>query len=298
MDSLAKLYVQRLNLQNAIFSRIDHEDALVAIVYRVVQPGSPEQILKICTRPHDYLCEVYFLRRFAGILPVARIVQLVQPENGIDGAILMECLPGNLLEWKDFNGQLAYEIGSLLAHIHLSRVSGYGDLVQAESLSPDPRYHFTLKFEEGLAECESHLPAVLFKQCCRYFDTHIDLIASVDGPCIIHRDFRPGNLIVYEDKLQGIIDWASARAGFAEEDFCSLEHRQGQAAPSSKRSFLAGYASIRPLPDYKALMPLLRLSKAVASVGFTVKRRTWESSGAHLYQFNRQFLETFFHKED
>ncbi len=99
-------------------------------------------------------------------------------------------------------------------------------------------------------------------------------------------------MIVYEGKLQGIIDWASARAGFAQEDFVPMEHGEWLIDPKSRKAFVAGYASIRPVPDYEAMMPLLRLSKAIATVGFTVKHGTWNSSHARIYQFNRHFLET------
>ena len=91
------------------------------------------------------------------------------------------------------------------------------------------------------------------------------------GLALVHRDFRPGNLMIYDGKLEGIIDWSSGRAGFAEEDFCSLEHGEWTLDPDQKASFLAGYATIRPVPNYATIMPLLRLSKAIASIGFTVR---------------------------
>ena len=121
---------------------------------------------------------------------------------------------------------------------------------------------------------------------------------SVDGPCIVHRDFRPGNLLIHNGKLQGIIDWAGARASFAEEDFCSLEHGEWSNNLNIKKSFLSGYASIRSVPDYNRLLPFLRLNKAIATIGFTVKRETWKNSSAPLYQYNRQYLETLFKHED
>lgn len=293
MDLIA-LYQQRFNLQSAAFSRIDHDDAMVAIVYKITQSPSTELILKICTRTSDYLREVYFLNHFAGKIPVARIIQVAEPETGINGAILMECLPGALLTATDFTDALAFQMGSYLAQIHLNRVSGYGDLTRPQTLSNDPRVYFIPKYEEGFAECSNHLPKALLEQYRRYFDSHLYLLDSVDGPCMIHRDFRPGNVIVREGKIQGIIDWASGRASFAEEDFCPMEHGEWLQHPDSRKSFLAGYASIRAVPDYGAIMPLLRLSRAFATIGFTVKNRTWESSHARAYQFNRQFLETFF----
>jgi Ser/Thr protein kinase RdoA (MazF antagonist) len=292
MDDLIALYQQRLNLQKAHFLLIDHEEAMVATVFKVTQPDGKQLILKICSRTGDYLREVCFLSHFAGKVPVPRIIQHVLPEADLHAAILMECLPGALLKVTDLNDKLAYEIGSSLARIHLERVKGYGDLTEPDHLNSDPRIHFTLKFEEGLQECGNHLPKNLLEKCRQYYDRHLDLLISADGPCIIHRDFRPGNLIVDNGELQGIIDWSSGRGGFAEEDFCPLEFGEWSTT-SYKNSFLEGYTSIRKIPHYHDMMPLLRLSRAIATIGFTVKRGSWESRNARIYQFNRQFLESF-----
>lgn len=189
MDKLISLYQQRLNLQNATFSRIEHESAMVAVVYKITQPTGTQLILKICARPQDYLCELYFLKYFTGILPVPHIIQAVPPEAGVDGAILMKYLPGTLLTSTDFTEQLAYEIGSLLARIHLNCTAGYGDLTKPADLNPDPHIYFRPKFEENIAECKDHLPPELIKQCQHYYDAHRNLLTTVDGPCIIHRDF-------------------------------------------------------------------------------------------------------------
>ena len=298
MDSLISLYQQRLNLHGATFLQIEHDNATVAVVYKVTLPTGTPLILKVCTRTKDYLNEVYFLKHFAGALPVPRIIQVVQPkaDSDIMGAILMEYLPGTLLTEKDITVALAYEIGLMLARIHLHRTAGYGDLTQPNDVNPDARAAFTMKFQEGLAECSNHLPDELIEQCRVYFDAHINLLDYADGPCITHRDYRAGNMIVSDGKLQGIIDWAAGRAGFAQEDFCHLEHGGWPFNDSNKKAFLAGYASIRPVPEFAAMMPLLRLSRAIAIIGFTVKRGTWQTRDAQLYQFNRRFLETFFKK--
>lgn len=295
MSNLIAAYKQRFNLQNATFFLIEHDDAVVAIVFRVALKNGTQLILKICKLTNHYLREVHFLNYFAGKLPVPRIIQTIPSETGIDGAILMEYLPGSVGKISDFSDALAYEMGSLLARIHLNPTSGYGDLIEPQSLKPDPRIYFTMKFEEGLSECNNHLPKILIEQCRSYFDTHISLMESVDGPCIVHRDFRPGNVIVNKGKIQGVIDWSSACASFAEEDFCSMEHGEWSNNSVSKKSFLAGYASMRPVPEYATIMPLLRLSRAVAVIGFMIKSGLWENSQTRLYQFNRKFLETFFY---
>lgn len=293
MTSLISLYKERLNLHQANFTVIDHEDAMVATVFKIALENGRDLILKICSRTDDYLREAYFLNHFAGKLPVPRIIQLVPPASNLDGAILMECLPGHLLKIENLNDDLCYQIGSLLAKIHQTSFEEYGDLIEPEKLSSDPRISFSLKFEEGMEECQDHLPKALLTNVRRYYDQHLDLLLETDGPCIIHRDFRPGNVMVDHGKIQGLIDWSSARAGFAEEDFCPLEFGEWSNQPSYKNSFLSGYTKIRKVPDYHSLMPLIRLSRAIGAIGFTVKRGIWQDKGKKIYDFNRQYLELF-----
>jgi hypothetical protein len=290
MASLISLYKERLNLPEAQFTFIDHEDAMVAAVFKISQLGNPDLILKICSRKGDFLRESYFLNRFAGKIPVPKIILLIEQEAGLDAAVLMECVQGDLLKSETVTKALAWEIGSLLARIHIEQTEGYGDLSDPSHLSSDPRFPFTMKFEEGLEECKDHLPKSLLETCRRRFNKDIDLLLSADGPCVIHRDFRPGNIIAFNGKVRGIIDWSSGRGGFAEDDFCPLEF--GEWPEGYKDSFLKGYASIRKVPDYKPMMPLLRLNRAVAAVGFTIKRGIWESRNSKLYQFSLSHLES------
>jgi Ser/Thr protein kinase RdoA (MazF antagonist) len=288
-------YKKRLSLSDdAEFIRIVHKDALVAIVYKITQPNAPPLILKICERPQDYFRELYFLKHFSGVLPIARVINVIEPGSVIHGAILMECFPGSLLQASDLTEELAYKIGVTLAQIHLNRTSAYGDLTEPHNLNADPRVYFTLKFDEGLLECQSNLPKELLQRCRQYYDAHVDLLLAVDGPCIIHRDFRPGNIMVNDLKLQGVIDWASGRTGFAEDDFCPWELGEWGTNPAYKNAFLIGYVSIRPVPNYASIMPFLRLNRAIATIGFTVKQGTWDNSSSGLYKINREFLTNFF----
>jgi len=293
VDHLVTLYQEHLDLGDTVFSRIDHEDAMVAIVYKITRPNGEQLILKISERSNDFLREVYLLKLFAGILPVPKIIRSVEPTEDIHGAILMEHLSGNLLKAEELTEVLAYEIGRCLALIHLNQLPGYGDPIQRD-LSSDPNGYFTLKFEEGIDECKHHLPKKLIEQCQTYYKESVNFLASVDGPCIVHRDFRPGNIIVHEGRLQGIIDWAGARSSFAEEDFCSIEHGEWSNNSYIKKPFLAGYAEIRPVPNYTGIIPFLRLNKAIATIGFTVKRKTWNNRDSRIYQHNLQFLENLF----
>lgn len=83
MASLISLYKERLNLPEAQFTFIDHEDAMVAAVFKISQSESSDLILKVCSRKGDFLRESYFLSRFAGKIPAPKIIRLIDPEVGL-----------------------------------------------------------------------------------------------------------------------------------------------------------------------------------------------------------------------
>jgi Ser/Thr protein kinase RdoA (MazF antagonist) len=278
---LLNYYQQLFKLQNANFFKIEHEDAIVATVYKVSLLDGKQYILKICSRPNDYLCEIYFLKYFENKIPVARIIDSVEPRLDIPGAILMECLQGNLVNKFELSGVVIYEIGSLLAKIHTNN----------NQLSANSTSYFTYKFEEGIAECSGHLSEQMLSKSRAHFNANINLLDHIDGPCIVHRDFRPGNILIFKEKIQGIIDWSSARGSFAEEDFCSLELGDWSDDAHIKKAFLKGYANIRPVPNYIDVMSLLLLSKTIATIGFTIKTKTWDNKNRDLYNRHLQLLE-------
>lgn len=288
-------YLQRLNLNNVIIEQIEHDDAIVAIVYKIIQSTGPDLILKICPQNNHYLRELYFLKHFKNILPVPHVIHSISPESNVFGAILMECLPGTLATHVTMSDPLIYEIGSMLARIHQQTTAGYGDVIKPNGLDSDAITYFKRDFQEGLEECKNQIPKELIEKSQKYFDQNIHLLHKVDGPCIIHRDFRAGNILIENDNVSGIIDWSSSRASFAQEDFVSLEHSGWKFTTAQKYAFLSGYASVRPVPDYQQMMPLLILSKVLATLGFIIKNNAFTgSSNTELYNFNLRWLKNFF----
>lgn len=289
MDELILLYSDLIGLNSTCFTPFDHEEALVAAVFKISRQDGPDLVLKIFSSRRQFLREAFFLKHFAGKIPVPRVLQLIEGNEGVNAAILMESLPGKLLKTENLTTEIAEEIGSLLATIHRESAEGYGDLTVPERLSKDPRIPFRKKFEEGLEECRGHLADHLIQKCRDQFEEGIDLLLSADGPSMIHRDFRPGNLIIADNKVQGVIDWSSARGGCAEEDFCGIELEKWPV--NYQTDLLKGYTSIRTLPNYRPLIPLLSLSKAVGVIGFTVKRGTWNGKDSKLYQKHLKILQ-------
>lgn len=285
-----EVYKKQLALQSATFTHINHTDTIIAEVYKVVTPDKKPFVLKISPRNNDYHREAFFLRELKDRIPIPQIIATVEPSSSHFGAILMEYINGELLKDQDWSNNLAFEIGIALAHLHNNRRDGYGDLTMPKTLSREPNLYFNEKFQEELDECKGHLPENLIEKCNTYLESCQSLLVNVDGPCIVHRDFRPGNMLVLHGRLQGIIDWASARSGFAEQDFCSIEHFKHT---KYKKTLLEGYSSIRPVPNYQPIMPLLQLGRALAVIGYTFKNKTWNNSNSSLYKYNRQFLDSF-----
>ncbi len=63
---------------------------------------------------------------------------------------------------------------------------------------------------------------------------------------------------------------------------------------SSKKDFFDGYASIRRVPDLEKLLPLLRVSKALGAIGFTIRNGTWQARDKEIFERNYMFVKTFF----
>jgi aminoglycoside phosphotransferase (APT) family kinase protein/RimJ/RimL family protein N-acetyltransferase len=288
-----EVYKKQFALQSATFTHINHTDTIIAEVYKVVASDDKSFILKICPRIDDYLREVYFLRQLKGCIPIPQIIATIEPSRSHFGAVLMEYVNGELLKDEDWSNDLAFELGIALAHLHNNQTDRYGDLTKPKTLVREPNLYFKDKFQEELDECKKHLPENLIEKCHAYLDACQSLLANVDGPCLVHRDFRPGNMIIWQGRLQGIIDWASARSGFAEQDFCSIEHFKWAPHSKYKKTLLDGYSSIRPVPNYQSIMPLLQLGRALAVIGYTVQSNTWNNRNSSLYTFNRKFLDSF-----
>lgn len=269
MENLIQHYRQRLNLPSATFTQIIHEDALIALVFKVVDQNGRASILKIGRRVDDYKRDLFFLNLLSGSLPVPRILCAVEPDDEVQGAVLMECYPGRTLRTDELTDELAFKCGQLLAQVHQHSVSSYGDPKEADVSINDPRIFYDKKFIEALNECRHNLTHILIDKIEAYYLKHRDLLLKTDGPCVIHRDFRPGNIIVHDGEIQGIIDWTAARFGFAEDDFVTVQTGEWDVDGQGTQPFFDGYTSVRPLSFvWQDVMPLLLIGRSIMTLGF------------------------------
>jgi Ser/Thr protein kinase RdoA (MazF antagonist) len=306
MTDFVRVYREKLNLPDAHFEKIEHEQALVAIVYKVTLPDGTAYILKISPKEIHYQRELWGLQIFANILPVAKVIQTVPPSLGVYGAILMEILPGSLVTEQNLTQDVAVQLGAMLAKIHQVRTSGYGEIVQPETWILDPVQYVESNLIKRSAGCRPLVSQKLLDQVENYFEHHKELLKSVDGPCAVHWDFRAGNILIDHDRVGGILDWAGARSSFAQDDFvrffhngwpspCSVNPAENSAMPCAyAQAFLQGYASIRPVPKFGEMMPLLRMSTTLNTMDYLIKVGTAQGKDAWLFDYNHNFLKEFF----
>ena len=289
--NLPNYYKKKFHLEDYEFELIDSKESMVSHVYKIKKQKDTHFILKICPREEDYHREKKFLAFFEDKIPVPGVIKTVEPSPDHFGALLLENLKGNSASFSFLSPSLLLSLGKTLAKIHSCSQKSYGDLTEPEKLVSDPKIPFANKFKEGLKECTNHLPHKMLDFLEIYLNKNLAKLNDSDGPCIIHRDFRPSNVIINGNEVKGIIDWSSARSSFAEDDFCPFEIGEWPLDKNQKQSFLDGYKSIRPLANYKEIMPLLCVHRALAVVGFTVKKETFKTVHSKPYTRNRKILE-------
>jgi Ser/Thr protein kinase RdoA (MazF antagonist) len=282
-------YLEWLSLDVVSMKKIEHEDSMSSEVFKLQKKDGTVQILKIYFDAPRWRRECYFLEMMPSAIPVPEVLDVIEPSEERRGAVLMSCLEGEPLKMEDLTEELAIEMGEMLARLHSIPIKRYGDL-SLPGGECNPKEELRSYFERSVKESNGVLPKDFLEKCRRYFDKHVAELKMLDGPCVTHRDYRPGNVMVSEGKIQGVIDWEIARGGFSQEDFAHMEHVVWSKDESSKAPFLEGYARLRKVPSFEGSLPILRFCKALGVIGLTITRGTWQKDHRDIFNANAAFL--------
>jgi aminoglycoside phosphotransferase (APT) family kinase protein len=288
-------YIDELNLDILSAKPIIHENALSSAVFLITLKKGERYILKIPYNEVRFNREVYFLKKLKNQILVPKIEDTIIPTKTHSGAILMEYIEGDIVHQPNLTNIIAHQMGMLLAKLHKIPCDGYGKIGTTNKLDPNIKSAFAIfnkSFEEHIKECGLIFDAELLKKLDNYFSSNLSKIKSVDGPCITHRDFKPGNVIVKNDKIKSLIDWEIAHYYFAEEDFSQMQYLVWNLYPHTKKTFFEGYKSQRPIPNLE-IMPLLNLNKCLGAIGFTIVRDTYKNKHKFIFDFHMKFLKKF-----
>ncbi len=257
----AQQWLDKVNLKAASVKEVP--ESFSSTVYNVNLVTGETVFLKIPRSVQKFRLEKEMLERFKGHLPVPEIVACHE-----DGVLVLEALEGAPATGV-VSEKLAWEIGELLARLHAIPVDpeAYGGAVRDEfsrwsEFLPAQFYSFA-------EDAKKVLEPELFERSLRRFEDLKKELPPPDGPSFIHMDFRPGNILVRDDHVTGIIDFESVRIGSTELDFTKIERDVCQRFPGTRQAFEDGYRSVRTLIDLDRVLPFYRMTDAFNSIGWS-----------------------------
>ncbi|MCM3735237.1 aminoglycoside phosphotransferase family protein [Bacillus cytotoxicus] len=234
--------------------------------------------------------EYTVIERLRDELSVPQVLDYWEGNEDVTGALLLSAINGVPATGR-VDAALAYDIGVQHAKLH-AIIPNEQDFSSAVPNVYNQWSEFIQKQFYSFAEdVKEVIEPRLFEQSLQHFERHLKLLPSPDGPCFIHMDFRPGNILVCENQVAGIIDFESVRIGATEMDFTKINRDIFMKYPGTMEAYQRGYESIRPLINLQEVLPFYRFTDAFNSIGWC-KRRGIEKHRAFL-QENLSYLNAF-----
>lgn len=215
--------------------------------------------------------EYTVLERLRHEVPVPQVLDYWEGNEDITGAFLLSAING-LPITGEVDTALAYDIGVQQAKMH-AIIPNEQDLNSAVSNEYDQWSEFIREqFYSFADDVKEVIDPQLYEQSLNYFNRHLNLLPAPDGPSFVHMDYRPGNILIHENKVVGIIDFESTRIGSTEVDFTKINRDIFEKYPGTLEAFQQGYTSIRPLIDLQVVLPFYRFVDAFNSIGWCKRR--------------------------
>ena len=159
------------------------------------------------------------LQRLAGDhgIPVARVVAVLGPDDGLGEGFVMEAVAGEALAPKWLRGEgfaaaravMTGQCAAVLARLHAIPIAAVAGLALPSG-----------RIDEALARMSAHYRS--FAVNSPVFDLAFAWLAERCGTAaphaIVHGDFRSGNFIVDPSGLAAVLDWELAHLGDGAED--------------------------------------------------------------------------------
>ena len=248
------------------------EESYSSVVRILTLESGERLVLKIPFVQRKLFRELYALEQLQGDLPVPQVMDCWIRDDGNSGALLLSLLPGSVITGA-VSIELAFGLGVLLGRLHLHSLKRYGDVYETGERSP-VGWWATLRrtFESWQPLCAEVMPRDLFEKAEEGYARLYASLPEPDGPCWVHFDYRPGNVLVQGTRITGLIDFESARGGAGTLDFIKIQNEVWDVWPGTKEAFLQGYGSVRPLPELERSLAFYTLHNAFGGIAWCVKR--------------------------
>lgn len=174
--------------------------------------------------------EAELVRTLAGSgVPVADVLHTLQPEDGLGDGFIMTRIPGETIARKILRdagyttarGVLVRQLGMAAGALHTRPLAGLPDLPVRSTAA-------TLAALQRRCQALPQ-PDAVFEFALRWLQRHQPGEPAM--LCLVHGDFRLGNVIVGPEGLRAVLDWEIAHLGDPAEDLawvCLPPWRFGQ----------------------------------------------------------------------
>lgn len=283
MDRLQTV-IKNLNLKVNNISNVP--ESFSSEVYNLFLSNNEKVILKIPYSGTKLKRELRILNILKDKLPVPRVLDYWDGSDGIPGAILLSYIDGKPIT-GNIDKKLAYDMGELLAKLHDIPMNYY-EITEENSID----WWGSLKdrLNIWIEECEGTLSVDMINKILKVFEKFYMKLPKPDGPCVTHNDYRPGNILINNNKIMGLIDFESTRGGSADIDFTKMKLYSWDKYIGTKEEFIKGYNSIRPLPNIENTLPFYLFYNAIGGIAWCVRRGQLNGS---FYKENMEQLKGF-----
>lgn len=261
LNVIEKLKLNVLNIE-------DVPESFSSEVYKLTLASGENVYIKIPFNKVKLYREFQILETLQGVIPVPKVLDIWYGDESTTGALLLSAIQGTPCT-GDIDENLSFQMGVYLAMLHEVKTPGYGHhLANGFKLLDQNnwRLHIKSNFEKWKEPCQEILDSKLYERCILHFDEVYSALPDPDGPCIVHMDFRPGNILVNGNEVAGIIDFESARGGSSEIDFTKVNRYIWEVSPRTKIPFIEGYRSIRPMLVLERVLPFYDFYDAFSAV--------------------------------
>lgn len=204
---------------------------------------------------------------------VPNVLDVWEGDESCVGALLLSYIDGKPLVLPAVDSVI-YEMGKALARLHTVKM----DRFELDEVEEDWWLSVRNMIEKWVSEIENSLSEPMRFKIYKYLNENIMKLDKVGEPCLVHFDYRPGNILVREGRLVGVIDFESSRGGSAGIDFTKVSKQIWHEYPSSKNIFISGYQSIRELPNLEEVLPIYTFYNAIGGITWCVRRNKCNDS--------------------
>jgi len=273
----------------------DVPESFSSSVYKLALSDGRKVYIKIPYSKIKLKREYAALDRMKDELPVPDVLDYWEGDDEVTGAMMLSAIDGEPITGK-VDASLTKDIGSIHASLHslTPNEHDYKSVISNEYL--DWATFIRTTFYSFAEDTKKLIDPALFEESLLYFENLSGQLPTPDGPCFIHMDFRPGNLLVRDNQMVGLIDFESVRIGATEIDFTKINRDLFLKNPGTLEAYARGYESIRPLIDLNEILPFYRFTDAFNSIGWC-QRRGVEKNRA-FYLENLGYLKMFLRSKE